>query len=796
MSVIPSGFGSSGIPPINNSLRFRSSASAYLGRTFGTPTNNLKWTWSGWVKRGALGADHRLFSTGTNGSGFDQAAILFIGASDKLQISQTQTGTAIGEAVVASDGVFRDPSAWYHVVGVYDSANATAEDRLILYVNGVRISQTMSTVPTISLASRLNAARVHDIGRWGGNAQYLDGYLARVCFVDGSALTPSSFGYTDAATGQWVSKSAGACKAVVDSGGTNSFMLDFDDGTSLTTLGNDYSAKNNDWTLNNISITAGVTYDWMTDTPTNNYAVLNPIGTPLTNAVLSEGNLKVTTGTSNYGCTPSALSVSSGKWYWECVWVSGAITPSFGISATRSIAAATWVGDSATSFGYASSGQKYTAATGSAYGASFVANDVIGFALDLDAGTLTAYKNNVSQGTLASGLSGSYQSEVSDLNTGASGVLVANFGQRPFAYTPPTGFKALCTANLPAPTIRNPSKHFDIKTRTGTAATYSVTGLEFQPDLVWVKSRGRAVDHALYDSVRGVQKQLESNQTGAETTETTGLTVFNSDGYTGGALDQINGTTATNSFVDWLWKAGGAAVTNTSGTITSQVSANTQAGVSVVTYTGTGANATVGHGLGVAPKMVIVKARVATTATPHWAVYHESVGNTSRVWLNLTNAAAASATYWNNTSPTSSTFSLGTVTDTNENTKTYVAYCFAEVPGFSKIGSYTGNGSLDGPFVWCGFKPKWILRKSSTLVAGSNWWVQDAGREPANTTDDLLYPNLTNAESVGANGAVDFLSNGFKVRADTTGGAVTNNSGETYIFIAFAEAPFNYATAR
>ena len=312
--------------------------------------------------------------------------------------------------------------------------------------------------------------------------------------------------------------------------------------------------------------------------------------------------------------------------------------------------------------------------------------------------------------------------------------------------------------------------------------------MAFQPDLAWMKSRGRAVDHALYDAVRGVQNQLESNQTGAETTETTGLTAFNSDGWTMGALDQINGTTATNSFVGWAWKANGAGASNTDGSITSTVSANQAAGFSIVTYTGTGANATVGHGLGVAPKMVIVKQRSSGT-TENWAVWHSNIANTEYLLLNGTAAKATGATYWNSTSPTSSVFSVGTANDTNESTKDFVAYCFAEIPGYSKIGSYTGNSSTDGPFVWCGFRPKFILLKNASAVA--SWAVYDAVRDTYNVAQNLLNPDVANAESVTA--ACDATANGFKIRSS---GTFCNGSTNTIAFLALPEAPFKFANAR
>jgi hypothetical protein len=305
-----------------------------------------------------------------------------------------------------------------------------------------------------------------------------------------------------------------------------------------------------------------------------------------------------------------------------------------------------------------------------------------------------------------------------------------------------------------------------------------------------MKGRSGATDHALYDSVRGVQNQLESNTTTAETAEATGLTAFGSGGFTVGALAQVNTSAAT--YVGWQWKGGGAAASNTAGTITSSVSANASAGFSVVTYTGTGANATVGHGLGVAPKMIFVKNRDAADA---WQVYHAAnTANpeTDYLVLNTDAATADNVNRWNDTAPTSSVFSIGNGVEVNTNTEDYVAYCWSEIDGFSKFGSYTGNGSTNGPFVYTGFRPRWVMWKSSS--AGGSWSITDTDRSPINVTNLALRANLSDADTSSGTGAiVDFLSNGFKFRNT---GADHNTSGATYIYMAFAENPTKYSLAR
>ena len=321
-------------------------------------------------------------------------------------------------------------------------------------------------------------------------------------------------------------------------------------------------------------------------------------------------------------------------------------------------------------------------------------------------------------------------------------------------------------------------------TRNGFGASGgSITSLSFQPDLVWEKSRSTVSSHQLIDSVRGVSKLLQSNATTAESTDALYFTSFNSNGYTLGANDFGTGVT----IVDWCWKAGGTAVSNTAGTITSSVSANTTAGFSVVTYTGTGANATVGHGLGVAPGMVIVKNR--SSGVDGWPIYH--VGLTSATFfikLNSTDAQTSAASIWNSTAPTSSVFSVGTSTGTNQSANTYVAYCWAPVAGYSAFGSYTGNGSADGPFVYTGFRPRYVMVKSSSAV--DTWYAWDSSRDAYNVASAQLYPNQTNAESSVL--SIDINSNGFKCRSAT----VANASGTSYIYAAFAENPLKYANAR
>jgi hypothetical protein len=322
---------------------------------------------------------------------------------------------------------------------------------------------------------------------------------------------------------------------------------------------------------------------------------------------------------------------------------------------------------------------------------------------------------------------------------------------------------------------------------SGNSSTQNITGVGFAPDFTWLKVRNDAQNHRLFDTVRGANKRLISSSTAAEATTTDELTAFGSDGFTLGANTDVNGTGF--NYVAWNWNAGGSNATNTSGTITSTVRANTTSGFSIVTYTGNGTiGATIGHGLGVAPSMLIVKQRAGGLES--WQVYHTTLGATQYVQLNSTGAAASNINRWNNTAPTSTVFTVYNDTINNGNTNTYVAYCFAPVAGYSAFGSYTGNGSSDGPFIYTGFRPRWILIKS-TGGSLESWMLYDTARNTYNVSINFLRAETNGAEL--STRSIDILSNGFKIRDSDT---KLNTSSEVYIYAAFAENPFKYSLAR
>ncbi len=782
---------------VQRSLRFRLSASAYLNRTFSTPTDQKKFTFSFWAKLGSFGTSSATILGACTSTANNDSYIYF--SNNKLIIGSYQgAGTDYG---INTIGVFRDYSAWYHCVAVFDTANSTAADRAILYVNGVRqaVNNNSNGMFPLNHTCLLNSATAHNIARRPtGNDIFYDGYLTEINFIDGQALTPSSFGYNDPVTGVWMPKRYSG------SFGTNGFYLPFSNTTSTTTLVADQSGNGNNWTPNNISLTSGVTYDSMIDSPTNyadggngrgNYCVVSQVDK---NASLSvtNGNLAFSYGSAAWIAARGTIGITSGKWYWEFTPTS-ASSHCNGIS-TKDSNLADVLGSNASGWGYWQAGYKYNSGSPVLYGATYTTNDVIGVAFDADAGTLTFYKNGVSQGTAFSGLAANTYFPAVSVNAGSCEI---NFGQRPFSYTPPSGFVALNTQNLRTPTILNGANYMAATTYTGTGSALSISNqtnsgnnplqVPMQPDFVWIKGRSSAYNHALFDSVRGALKLLISNSTGAEVTEAAGtsLTGFSSNGF---ALGTNGGAASTNvnsqTFIGWQWQAGkGSSSIPSGGTITpTGASINTTAGFSIITYTGTGANATVPHGLGAAPSMIIVKSR---TAAYNWNVYTPTTGAGNVLQLNTTAASTASSDAWNSASPTSTLFSVGTNVGTNESTKTYVAYCWTAIPGFSAFGSYTGNGSTDGPFIFTGFRIRYLLIKCSS-VGGTGWYVYDTTRNPYNVADLYLRPEVSDAETTFT--TVDILSNGFKIRTSNT----QFNGANTYIFAAFAENPFKVSRAR
>ena len=780
---------------ISRSVRLRSSASAYFSRTPGSAGNQQKHTASIWIKYSTGSSDRQIISFGNSLT----YQIAFGNSGTTLSVGSQQLGVS-NPWFLGTTQVFRDPSSWYHIVVAVDTTQATASDRVKVYVNGAQITSfSTANYPSLNYNTGANTTTSHSIGRREDAVQYLDGYLTEFNWIDGQQLTPSSFGETDAVTGVWKPKK------YTGTYGTNGFYLNFSDPSAATAaaIGKDYSGNGNNWTPNNISVTAGTTYDSMVDTPTpyadgstgrGNYATLNPLskGTSQTNVI--DGNLYAvpTSGGSNWGTVFSSIAIpTSGKWYAEATAV--VYTGSGNNSSLGVVDGSTFIPTNTAILYQYTTGEGFDGILCHLFSdyVSPISDGVQGtnvtgqtassinlmLALDVDNGKVFAGYNGT---WLNSGNPAGGTGEVATRTFSANDVVAGhtswngtndqaqyfNFGQRPFAYTPPTGFKALNTQNLPEPTIKKGNAWFDATTYTGNGGTLAVVNSgSMQPDMLWIKSRSAATDHALQDSVRGMNLALYPNLTIAEISA--GYASTNSNGFNvAGAVVNTNGST----YVGWQWKKGATP------------------GFNVVTFTGNGAasRSDLTHNLGATPKMYIIKNRSTTT---NWFVFHNSLGNNG-IWLNTTDASFANSAYFSSY-PNSTNFYVSTDSSVNGSGNSMVAYLFAEVAGFSKFGSYTGNGSSDGPFVFCGFRPRWILVKATGEAGG--WTIIDTARIGYNAYNYTLYAEATTLEQ-GYQPA-DILSNGFKIRITSTGTSF-NTNGIGYIFAAFAETAQKFSLAR
>jgi len=770
-----------------------------LQRTCGTPQGTAALTCSTWMKRGSPNTGSKTIFSWIVGPGSYPYAYLevlndFPGETGGLHWAgyngsgydwnQYYTNHSSYGSLPAIS--FRDYAAWMHV---HLKISGTSAE---IYFNGV-LFQTGSFhadyYPISGTKLQVGCNNSNQLGSC---------YFADTYYIDGQALAPSEFGEVNEDTGEWVP---------IEYSGTyagNSVYLDYSDSADF---GTDSSGLGNDFTATSIPTT-----QQSLDSPTNNFATLNPLVKPYGTNTYSEGNLKTVSG-SGWQASMSTISASSGKWYYETLcggsnqhcyiigtqtdlWFRGGQSPQDTTTGTIGY------------MGY--DGKKRIDTVDTSYGATFGSGDIIAVALDLDAGTptVTFYKNNVSQGVIT--FTGNILNssifvpafvtlgQTTYWNFGAdssfSGQKTAqgnqdSNGKGDFYYAPPSGFLALCTNNLPDPTIKNPGDHFNtvLYTGTGSGATNAITGVGFAPDLIWLKDRSATTHHGLFDTIRGTGQRLVTHSTGAEDTQASMLSAFGADGFT--TSDHHN--TVSNNHVAWNWKAGGAASANTDGTINSSVSANTTAGFSIVSYTGSGSAGTVGHGLSQKPDMIILKERSGIAQWPV-GVEQGSMDWTDYIALDKTNNSG-DYPYWNDTAPTSSVFSLSSDGDVNESSATYIAYCFHSVEGYSKIGAFTGGGN-NGAFVYTGFKPAYLLVKSYSN-AGNEWFIFDNKINPYNVRSIMQYlqaqSNAAQVTAAEAYPSLDFLSNGIKFQYTQF-----NPSAYGMLYIAFAESPFKTSNAR
>ena len=814
---------------IAKSCRFNRASSHYLNRTIQAGGDLDKWTLSFWVKL-----------TASAGFGSNQYHILTsedntLGSYDTIMFdvnSSSQLYFQAGHKYFTGAHSIRDPSAWYHVVIVYDSENGTAAHRKRVWFNGVE--DTGSDVETLGSVtdSQLNKNTVHNIGaRQDENADYfMDGYLADFIFVDGQVYAPTYFG--ESKNGCWIPKDY---KTDTGEYGTTGYHLDFADSSAL---GNDVSGNDNDWTVVNLSA-----HDQMLDSPTfdstsngGNFCTLNPAykGDTLTagaQGTITEGNLKHSYTDANDASCPCTIKVPpSGKWYFEWAIIAGGgnsgYSPAMGIIDPNVYTMADPGTNTAGLIAYTNYENKtrkngtYITTYEGARGSN---GDEMAIAVDMDNGAFYVSKNGTfySSGDPTSGASrtgagvtwapaSEYTSgmvPISQANGGNAPVINVNFGQDGtfqgtetaggnadangignFFSVPPTDYLAICAGNMPTPSTDTaeddgPENYFSALLYTGDGqASQAQTGLGFQPDMVLIKERGGTSGWKLFDSNRGVTNYLAIHNTDAETDENDSLLAFGADGFTVG--DNAGTGVNTNTYAAWCWKAnGGTTATNSDGTLNCTQQVNANAGFSISTYTGNGQNSTIGHGLSSIPDITMFRER---GTAGNWIFRIKGDGNDNNLYPQANNATS-DGNYFQDTAATTSVTSIGTHADINGSTSTYVMWAWESKEGFSKHGLFEGNGNADGAFVHLGFSPAFVMLKS--LDSTSGWYLYDNKREGYNPDNDSLEWDVTTAEQT--DDQIDLLSNGFKLR--TSGDP---NVAETFIYMAFAAVPFKYATAR
>jgi hypothetical protein len=786
---------------IAQSVIFDSASSPELYKTWSSDATDRKhFTVAFWVKRCSLGASQTMLQCDTSGG---QATQITFDSNDKLNFNVAASGT--GQRRLITTREFKDVRTFYHITLAYDSEASTASERTRIYVNGIE-ETSFDTDERSSIAGTdvhgimENGQSVNTIGfrdHSGTSKNFLNGYLCDYHCIDGQTLEPTAFGQVGA-NGDWIPK------AYSGSYGNNGFRLTFADSSAF---GDDTSGNTNDFTAANLAAT-----DKVIDSPTQNFATFDPTRSSGTTLTYSEGNLKAERTSTNFAQAYSNVVITEGKFYAEFYLDVG--NSGVGVITGNTLPGSNkYLGQNSYTYAYDYSGRKVNNNSYTNYGDSYTtaadgSSDIVGVMINADDGEISFTKNGTVQNSgvpAFSGLTGPYRFAIASEGGIASGNCfhIANFGQDDsfnglktsgsaaaadgngvgkFYDTPPTGFLALMDDNLPR--------------KSGVIS----------PDWVWIKERSNSTNHYVFDTVRGATKNLHTNTTDAEATDANSLLSFDSQGFTVGDNSDVNQNDTT--YVGWVWKAGGSASSNSDGSnITSSVSANTAAGFSIVAYTGTGTGShTVGHGLTQKPDLVIVKNRDADSSPNYWHVNHKDLAAAdNNIFLNLTSTATDV-----NTNYGEGGIGLGdadvidfvagysganNVANANKSGSDYIAYCFHSVEGYSKIGKFSGNGSADGPFVFTGFRPAWVMIKQSSTAG--NWNIMDNTRQTFNDADGgpVLRADVSNAEEEvnTMQGQIDILSNGFKVRANNSS---FNASGATVLYMAFAEAPFKFANAR
>ena len=778
-----------------------------------------KWSFSFW---------HKPRNTSFYGHIYSVAGPSHVGGADiemvNLSGGQIQSYYYSGGTIirVRPNRLMLDNSAWYHVLVVKDTAQAVSSDRIKIYINGeLQTSLANATYPGQNNQGYINSGYTQMLFHEAARFRYpCAGYFSEMHFSDGYAYTPTDYG--EFKEGIFVPKELSI------SYGTKGWALNFSDASSL---GADSSGQGNNW-----SVTGFASHDRKLDNPTTNFCTLNDGEQQYQTTGFAEGELKVT-GSGGAGAATYRIGrgthAAHMKSYYEVRVTglsgtgrngSGFISEFYDMDGYGSLTTSLTGGEVASHAHGTTNISKNTTLVSSS-GQSSSSGSIVMWAYDPNTGKVWYGVNGTwsLSGDPATGANPSTTLDTGDFYLPAyhlqasSDILTFNFGQDGtfagtetagnnadgngignFKYAPPSGFLAICTRNMPSSTI-GPDKatqgndHFNTVLKSmSTNSEEAITGVGFQPDWVWGKSRNSAYSHQFYDSNRGVTKYLESDDTAQEATDAKSLKSFDTDGMTVGSGATFAPYSNGNNVVFWCWKAnGGTTTTNDAsstgiGTIDSVFQANATAGFSITTYTGTGSLGTVRHGLSSAPEMVIIKKR---SASGNWVVGHHKNGFTGQQYFD-TGAFSTTSGSFNDTAPTNSVVTINTDSTINQSTATYVMYCFHSVYGYSRMGRYHGNGnSTDGAFVYTGFQPAWIMQKRTNSTG--NWFIFDSKRLGYNSENHRLYADGNAAEADP--GDFEIFSNGFKFGFNSTN---SNGSNSTYIYMAFAEQPFKFANAR
>ena len=789
--------GAGGDYEVERSIRLNRSDNSYLQISRSSDGNRKKWTFSTWLKVAKHGDDLRpIFAF--NGTGNNRENFAFE-SNGKLAYQLRVSGSS--KAQIVTNFQFRDPTAWYHIVLVWDSDNGTSADRAIIYVNGVRQEVTTFITPASGSSTFINSTTTHYINHdahWdSGDYGYAETY-----FIDGQAYDPTYFAESDTDTEQWVPK-----KYISGFSG-NSFYLAYTDNSNntATTIGKDYSGLGNNVTPVNVSVAAWPDNDSLVDTPTNNFATLNTLDKH-GNVDTANGNLETASSTGgNHFPIFTAMSMRGGKYYLEYKCLNGDngmimsimniehdggslatdSTPGNNASAVNKVGFGLLVGSGRTS-------HNGTLSSPGAYGSALAVNEAeTGMcAVDLDNGKIWWGKEGTffNSGDPANGTNAAFTTIDTDTTWNFcfhvlnNNNLALNWGQHGYSFTPPTGFGRLCTADLAEPEIKNPTAHHETILYSGNGSQRAISGLDFSPDLVWVKRRNAGNFHILSNVVSGSGVYLVTNTTDAESTGGSQLiNGFNSDGFDVGTEAAVNNSSGT--YASWNWNGGDSTVTNTSGSRTTQVRANQTCGFSILTFNYGSGSQTLGHGLGKPPQWIMGKTLDNSTA---WVIFHKSTG--ANKWFNYNTSPANSGNaVWDNAMPTSTLINLGTGMS---NQGDAIFFAWSEIVGFSAFGRYIGNGSTNGPYVHTGFQPAWLMYKNVSQNGGQ-WFIRDNKRQTGNPNNASLAAESSGSETESSLVDTDFLSNGFKLRETNEG---TNNNGIEYIFMAFAKHPVKYTRA-